>query len=60
MAHGPRCRCAECRATHCGAYSHLTHTEETCPGHVAGFDPNVCKHCGTHVDEMRPEEIETD
>lgn len=33
--------------------------EEACPGHVASFDdPKVCKNCGTHVDSMRPDEIE--
>jgi hypothetical protein len=34
---------------------------DACPGHVASdTDAKVCKHCGTHVDSMRPEEIETD
>lgn len=27
-----------------------------CPGHVASDDdPKVCRHCGTHVDELRDE-----
>ncbi|HEV7345746.1 MAG TPA: hypothetical protein VGN60_08980 [Devosia sp.] len=26
-----------------------------CPGHVASeSDPRVCKHCSTHIDELRP------
>lgn len=36
-------------------------TEENCPGHTAAFsDRKVCKNCGTHIDSMRPDEIETD
>lgn len=31
-------------------------TENECPGHVASPDsPKVCAHCGTHIDELRPE-----
>lgn len=30
-----------------------------CPGHVASdADPKVCRHCGTHVDEERPDDEE--
>jgi len=31
-------------------------TEETCPGHTASDrNPKICRHCGTHIDSLRPE-----
>ena len=39
-----------------GGYSFEEHE---CPGHVASDrDPKVCKHCGVHVDSMRPPDDE--
>lgn len=32
-------------------------SEDDCPGHVASdYNPKVCKHCGTHIDSLRPPE----
>lgn len=28
MAHGPRCECAECKATGCGSFSHTVSAEQ--------------------------------
>lgn len=37
--------------------SKAPHTEEACPGHVASdHDPKVCRHCGTHIDSLRPDD----
>lgn len=34
--------------------------EDNCPGHVASdADPKVCRHCGVHIDSLRPSEDET-
>ena len=32
--------------------------ENDCPGHVASDDPKVCRHCGTHIDSLRPPDDE--
>lgn len=31
--------------------------EQSCPGHAASdTDPKICRHCGTHIDSLRPED----
>lgn len=33
--------------------------ENDCPGHVASkADAKVCAHCGTHIDSLRPDDLE--
>ena len=32
--------------------------ENDCPGHVASDDPKVFRHCGTHIDSLRPPDDE--
>ena len=33
--------------------------ENECPGHVASkADAKVCAHCGTHIDSLRPDDLE--
>lgn len=35
------------------------YSENTCPGHVGTKDDNQrCRHCGIHIDELRPPEEE--
>lgn len=29
-------------------------SENDCPGHIASDDPKICRHCGTHIDSLRP------
>jgi hypothetical protein len=37
------------------------YTEDTCPGHVASTaDAKVCGRCGTHVDSLRPDDLDDD
>jgi hypothetical protein len=44
-----------------GRWMRIRFDENTCPGHVASDrDAKVCQICGTHIDSMRPDEIETD
>lgn len=48
----------EAHAKNCQAFlTGYRFAEEDCPGHVASrADPKVCRHCGVHVDELRPDD----
>ncbi len=52
----PACHWVE--ADLCSACAEAEMTDENnCPGHVASaLDRKVCAHCGTHIDELRPDD----
>lgn len=47
---------AEAWASHPNVQALMLVDENECPGHVASADPKVCRHCGTHIDSLRPDD----